>query len=183
MAANSTAVKPVSNEYADSYGKYVDLVTAGSIIETLERQMEETQRLLSTVTEEQAGYRYAPDKWSIKEVIGHLVDGERIFAYRASRFARSDRTPLPGFDQDDYVTRGGFDGLKIGQLARACGNMRAASIDLFGQLSDEAWDRRGIANEAEVSVRAIAWIIAGHELHHRRIIETKYLNSAGEKQV
>jgi uncharacterized damage-inducible protein DinB len=176
MVANSMALKPVSDEYADYYGKYVDLVSAGSIVETLEQQMKETQRLLSALTDEQASYRYAPDKWSIKQLIGHLIDGEHIFAYRALRFARGDRTPLPGFEQDDYVTNGDFDDVSIEELVRALANIRAASVDFFGQLSEEAWDRRGIANDSEVSVRAIAWIIAGHELHHRRVIETRYLN-------
>jgi hypothetical protein len=173
MSGSST--KPVTDEYAPYYGRYIDLVPVGNIIETLRQQMADTLTLLASLTEQQALHRYSPGKWSIKEVIGHLIDSERIFAYRALRIARNDQTPLPGFEQDDYVINGGFDERQLIALTREYEHVRGASIDLFEGLNQEAWDRRGKASEVEVSVRAMAWIISGHELHHKEVIRTRYL--------
>jgi len=173
--ANSFATKPQSDEYAPSYGRYIDLVPSGSILATLQRQLAETRDLLARLTEEKAGYRYAPGKWSIKEVIGHVADSERVFTYRALRFARNDATPLPGFEQDGYVTNGRFDRRPLQDLRTEYEHVRLASIALFAPLAEEAWTKRGIANAVEVSVRALAWIIAGHEIHHRNVLQEKYL--------
>jgi hypothetical protein len=173
MSGSST--KPVTDEYAPYYGRYIDLVPVGNIIETLRQQMADTLTLLASLTEQQALHRYSPGKWSIKEVIGHLIDSERIFAYRALRIARNDQTPLPGFEQDDYVINGGFDERQLSALTREYEHVRGASIDLFEGLNQEAWDRRGKASEVEVSVRAMAWIISVHELHHKEVIRTRYL--------
>lgn len=172
---NCATTKPAIDEYAAYYGKYIDLVPAGSVIDTLRLQMTDTISMLGSLTAEQANHRYSPEKWSIKQVIGHLIDTERIFAYRALRFARNDKTPLPGFEQDDYVLNADFDSRSIGDLSGEYGHVRAASIDLFGHITEEVWDRRGTANQAEASVRALAWIIGGHELHHKEVIRTRYL--------
>jgi uncharacterized damage-inducible protein DinB len=169
------SAKPASNEYAEYYGRYIGLVPSGNIVDTLGQQMTDTLNLLAGVSEQQALHRYSPEKWSIKEVVGHIIDCERIFAYRALRLARNDNTPLSGFEQDDYVINGGFDQRQLSDLAHEYKHVREASIDLFKGLSQEAWDRRGKANEVEVSVRAIAWIIGGHELHHKGVIRSKYL--------
>ena len=172
---SDASAKPYNNEYAEYYGRYIDLVPSGSITDTLRSQMTDTLNLLTRLTEEQALHRYADGKWSIKEVIGHIIDCERIFAYRALRIARNDQTPLSGFEQDDYVMNGGFDNRQLSDLAKEYEHVREASIDLFEGLGQEAWSRRGKANEVEVSVRAIAWIISGHELHHKGVINSKYL--------
>ena len=130
--------------------------------------------LLSGRNEEDGNYRYAPDKWSAKEVLGHVCDTERIFAYRALRFSRADATPLAGFEQDDYVRNGPFANRSLEDLVEDFIAVRRASISLFRNLDEAAWSCRGVANKSEVTVRALAYIIAGHELHHRRILEEKY---------
>ena len=172
---SDAAAKPANNEYAEYYGRYIDIVPSGKITETLRGQMTDTLNLLAGLTEEQSLHRYADGKWSIKEVIGHIIDCERIFAYRALRLARNDQTPLSGFEQDDYVTNGGFDHRPLSDLAKEYEHVREATVDLFEGLGQEAWERRGKANDVEVSVRAIAWIISGHELHHKGVIKSKYL--------
>ena len=175
MMSGSTATKPATDEYAPYYERYIALVPTGDIIQTLNGQMSDTLNLLSSLTDEKANHRYSPEKWSIKEVIGHIIDSERVFAYRALRFARNDKTPLPGYEQDDYVKNGNFDNRQLSDLAREYEHVRASSIELLRQLSEEAWNRRGTANNAEASVRAIAWIIGGHELHHKDVIRKRYL--------
>lgn len=169
------AVKPDQTEFLPYYGKYIDLVTAGDVLSTLTTQMSETQALLRSLPASVSTYRYAPGKWSVNEVIGHLIDSERIFAARALRFARNDATPVPGFEQDDYVRNSTFDAYPVAELASELASVRQATIFLFKHLDEPAWARRGVANNAEVSVRALAYIIAGHELHHREIIRTRYL--------
>ena len=169
---------PDTSEYAPYYGKYITLVGGNDVVAALEDQPRATQALLSGLTDEQGDYRYAPDKWSIKEMLGHIVDAERVFSYRALRFARNDQTPLASFEQDDYVRAGNFPDRRLADLIEEFVAVRRATVWLFRQLSAEAWMRRGIASGNPVSVRAIAYIIAGHELHHRRILQEKYLNAA-----
>jgi uncharacterized damage-inducible protein DinB len=172
---NETTTRPDATEYAPYYEKYVSLVPEGDVIATLGRQLEETVSTLRGLTEAQGDSRYAPDKWSIKELVGHVIDGERIFAYRALRFARNDQTPLPGFEQDDYVRAGNFGNRRLSDLADEFEQVRRATLSLLRSLDDEAWLRRGIASEAEVSVRALAYLLAGHETHHMQILRTRYL--------
>jgi len=150
-------------------------VGSGDVIATLSRQMAETQALLRSLPASVSAYRYAPDKWSVNQLIGHLTDSERIFAARALRFARSDPTPLPGFEQDDYVSNSSFDSYPLSELASGLKSVRESTVFLFKHLEEDAWMRRGVANGAEVSVRALAYIIAGHELHHREILRARYL--------
>lgn len=119
-------------------------------------------------------FRYAPDKWSAKEVLGHVCDTERIFAYRALRIARADRTPLEGYEQDDYVRNGPFAAAPWPEIIEDYISVRRATLTLLRNLDEPAWTRRGVANKNEVSVRALAYTIAGHELHHRKILEEKY---------
>jgi uncharacterized damage-inducible protein DinB len=173
VAAN----KPESNEFAPYYSKYISLVRDGDVVSTLRQQLDNSLSLLRGISEEKANSRYAPDKWSVKEVVGHVLDTERIFGYRALRFARNDQTPLNGFEQDDYVRAANFGKIRLSDLADEFQNVRQANIHLFRSLDDAAWLRRGAANENEVSVRALAYIIAGHELHHMGILKTKYLQS------
>jgi hypothetical protein len=168
--------RPDATEYAPDYEKYVSLVPAGDVVETLSRQIEETLALLRPVSEEQAGGAYEAGKWSVKEVVGHLLDAERVFAYRALRFARGDRTPLPGFEQDDYVAGGGFNARTLSDLLDEFAAVRRATVALLRGLDSAAWLRRGTANDSEASVRAIAHIIAGHERHHARVLRERYLS-------
>jgi hypothetical protein len=171
----ATIPRPSPDEYAPYFGRYIDEVPSGDVLETLQRQMAEAQALLHGIPESRALHRYAPGKWSIKEVVGHVSDTERIFTYRALCFARSERAPLPGFEEDEYVAAAGFDTRPLSDLARELGSVRVATLALFRGLSDEALLRRGTANARPYSVRAIAYIIAGHERHHARVLRERYL--------
>ena len=170
-----TVARPGATEYAPYYEKYIALVPVGEVLATLSQQLDESLALLGGLSETQADSRYAPDKWSIKEVAGHVIDTERVFSQRALRFARNDQTPLPGFDQDEYVRSANFGNRQLSDLAYEFEQVRRATLCLFRSLDDEAWQRRGVANEAEVSVRALAYIIAGHATHHMQIIRARYL--------
>lgn len=167
--------RPDPSEYLPYYERYIAQLPQGDIVTILGQEIETTLSLLKSLTPAQADSRYAPDKWSIKEVVGHVIDTERIFAYRALRFARNDRTPLPGYEQDDYIQPAQFGRRELSDLAAELEHVRRANLFLFRNLDDAAWERRGTANGAEVSVRALAHIIAGHEIHHREIVRTRYL--------
>ncbi len=167
--------RPGADEYAPFYAGYVAGVPDGELLVLLRDQLAETEALLREFTGARADHRYAPGKWSVKEVVGHMADAERIFAYRALRFARGDRTPLPGFDENDYVSGSNSSARALPEIAGELRSVRMASITLFAGLSEEALMRRGAANNNEVSVRALAWIIAGHERHHARILRERYL--------
>jgi hypothetical protein len=174
-AVAASAQKPEKSEFLPYYERYIALVPDGDVISTLTSQMTDTQSLLNALPASVATYRYAPDKWSVNEVVGHLIDSERIFTGRALRFARNDATPIPGFEQDDYVANATFNSYPLSELAAEFETVRQSTLFLFRHLDEEAWIRRGLANNAEVSVRALAYIIAGHELHHREILSTRYL--------
>lgn len=168
--------RPKATEYAPYYDKYVSLVADSSnILESLDRQLDETLALLGRIPEERADFRYAPGKWSIKELVGHIIDAERIFSYRALRFARNDKTPLEGFEQDDYIRGASFDDYRLADLASEFAHVRRATLSLFKHLNEEAWGRTGIASDNQVSVRALAYMIAGHELHHMEILRSRYM--------
>jgi uncharacterized damage-inducible protein DinB len=167
--------KPEQSEFLPYYARYIDLVGAGDILATLATQMRETQALLRDLPSSMATHRYAPGKWSVNEVIGHMIDAERIFSTRALRFARNDTQALPGFEQDDYVANAVFDRYPLADLTSELNAVRQSTVFLLSHLADDAWMRRGVASGAEVSVRALAHIIAGHELHHREILRTRYL--------
>ena len=169
-----TIARPQPGEYAPYYESYIRLVQGEDILDTLDQQRRETMLLLCGRDDEEGDFRYAPDKWSAKEVLGHVCDSERIFAYRALRISRADATPIEGFEQDDYVRNGPFAQRPLADLIEDFIAVRRATVSLLRNLDEAAWSRRGIANKNEVSVRALAYIIAGHELHHRRILEEKY---------
>jgi uncharacterized damage-inducible protein DinB len=169
------SARPASGEYAPYYERYISLVPDGEIISILTEQLQATQSLLEGINESKADHSYAPDKWSIKEVVGHMIDTERIFAYRALRIARNDQTPLSGFEQDDYVRHGGFRERALADLAEEFECVRRSTVHLLKSLKDEALNRRGLASDNEVSVRALAYIIAGHERHHSNVLREKYL--------
>lgn len=173
--AMSLIAKPEATEYNPYYGTYVSLVPDADILTTLESQLNETLALLSGIDEAKSLFRYALGKWSVKEVIGHVSDTERVFAYRAMRFARNDETALAGFEQNDYVQSASFDDYALDDLLDEFAHVRLATVALFRHLKAEAWTRGGTASESGVTVRALAYIIAGHELHHRRILRERYL--------
>jgi hypothetical protein len=177
MTTDSTINRPDETEYQSYYGRYISLVPDGDIVAALAGQLDETLALLRSIPESGAGFRYAPDKWSIKELLGHVIDTERIFAYRALRFARNDRTALSGFEQDDYINNASFDDCTLADLISEYESVRRSNVFLFKHLDQEAWTRRGVASDSEVSVRALAYILAGHELHHREILRHKYLQA------
>lgn len=165
---------PQPGEHAEYYGRYISLVNGSDILGTLDSQRRQMLLLLSGRDENEGDFRYAPDKWTMKEVLGHVCDTERIFAYRALRISRGDRTPIEGFEQDDYVRNGPWGRVQFPEVIEDYIAVRRATLTLLRNLDEAAWDRRGIANKNEISVRAIAYLIAGHELHHRRILEEKY---------
>jgi uncharacterized damage-inducible protein DinB len=166
---------PEPTEYLPYYGKYISLVQKGDILETLQQQNHTTLDLLRGLSEQQGAHRYAPEKWTIKEVVGHVTDTERIFVYRALRFARNDKKELQGFDENPYVQFANFNNCKLSDLTDEFECVRHSTLYLLKHLSEEAWTRRGVASGAEVSVRALAYIVAGHELHHVNILKTRYL--------
>lgn len=176
-ATNSSAIhlRPQPGESAPYYDRYISLVQGNDVLAAFEDQRRQTLLLLSGRTEADGDLRYAPEKWSLKEVLGHLNDTERIMSYRALRISRGDATPIEGYEQDDYVRNSPFARCAMTDLIEDYIAVRRATVSLFRNLDESAWTRRGVANKNEVTVRALAYIIAGHELHHRRIIEENYL--------
>jgi len=168
--------RPEPGEYASYYERYISLITGSDILGTLDGQRRQMMLLLSGRDESDGDIRYAADKWSAKEVLGHVCDTERIFAYRALRISRGDRTPIEGFEQDDYVKNGPFARAPLAEIIEDYIAVRRATLTLLRNLEEAAWARRGVANKNEVTVRALAYVIAGHELHHRRILEEKYFS-------
>ena len=166
--------RPAENEYAHFYASYVARVPEEDVLAAIEQQSSETQRLISSLDESRAKYRYAEGKWSVKEVIGHVTDGERIFGYRALCIARGEKNSLPGFDEQAYMKDANFDNWRLGDLAEAYALARRSNIVFFRNLTDEAWDRRGIANDSEITVRALAFILVGHDRHHLNVLREKY---------
>jgi len=171
----NSPTRPADTEYAQSYAGYVALVPEDDILGTIEHQSSVTQKLLASLDESRAAYRYAEAKWSVKEVLGHFIDAERIFAYRALAFARGETQPLPGFDENDYVRHAAFDSWKLGDLSEHYALVRRATIVLFRNFPEEAWERRGTASDNPITVRALAWIIVGHERHHVKVLRERYL--------
>lgn len=169
-------LKPNENEYLPLVKKYIDLVTEGDIISTLRSQNEHNLNFLFNLSEEQGNFRYAPEKWSIKEVIGHIADVERLWQYRILRIARNDIRELPGYDRDVFVTMSGYDNLSLFQVLNDYAAVRNSTITLVSNLSNEAVTRLGEFNNHALSVRAAIYIIAGHETHHINIIKSKYIS-------
>ena len=167
--------RPSAGEYNPYYEKYVARVPDGDFVELLARQADETLAVLRDIPDNEADYAYAEGKWTIKEVIGHVCDAERIFAYRLLRIGRGDETPLPTFDENSYALAGEFGARTLASMLEEFAAVRAATIALVAGLPTAAWLRSGTASAAPVSSRAVAYILAGHELHHREILLTRYL--------
>jgi hypothetical protein len=167
--------RPDPSEYAPSFARYVARVPEGDVRALLPRQIERTLAVLRDLSEDEAAFRYAPGKWSVKEVVGHVADGERIMVYRALCFARGEAQELPGFDEDPYVAAAAFDRRTLADLAAELGAVRAASVAFFQGLAPDHFLREGVANRNRCTVRALAYIIAGHELHHVTVLQERYL--------
>lgn len=165
---------PGPDEYAPTHAGYVQRVPPGDLLATLTRQLDATVEMLDAAGESRGGYRYAPDKWSVKEVVGHVIDTERVMAYRALRGARGDRTPLPSFEQDDFVRATNFDRLAMRELIEHFRLVRLSTLALFRSLTDEELLRRGIASNAAFTPRGLGFVIAGHERHHQIQLQERY---------
>jgi DinB superfamily len=168
--AMTATSRPEATEYPSAVGNYIALVPDGDIMEILEKQRGEILALLRGVSEEVGNTRHSPYTWSVKEVVGHVTDCERIFGYRALRFAREDATPLPGFDEGPYVQSACFDGRRLSDLVAEFDFLRRSHLCLFRGLPSAAWMHRGVANGNTLTVRAVAYVIAGHARHHSLIL-------------
>jgi hypothetical protein len=168
------SARPDREECYEYYGRYIDQVPDGDIRTTLATQIEEFATLIRGIPADRESYRYAPGKWSIREVVGHVLDTERVFGLRALHFARRDRTPLPSFEQDDWARESNAGTRPLGDLLDELLTVRQGHVLFFRGLDDDAALRRGIASEREFTVRSVAWIIAGHERHHLRELRQRY---------
>ncbi len=170
-----TTTRPEVGEYAASFADYVGRIAEDEdILAVLVTQLDQVLARLGRIPEARGDHRYAPGKWSIKEMVGHLCDTERVFAYRALRVGRGDKTPLPSFDDQAYVAAAGAGDRTLADLAAEWGDVRRATIALFRNLPAEAWHRRGTASDQPISVRALAYVIAGHVRHHLQIVDERY---------
>ena len=171
-------LSPASDEYAEFYAGYVQRAQAkGNVLAALQNQIEEIQSALGDLTNEQALFRDAPQEWSIKEVMGHLNDVERVFSYRLLRVSRNDPTPLPGFEQDDYVREAGFDKQPLQELMQEFEHLRRANILAIDNMSEASTLRRGTASGFTVSARALVYMLVGHVDHHLASLYEKYLSA------
>lgn len=170
-----THIRPKTGDYAPFYEKYIALVPPGDVLATLGGQVGQWNSMLANLSGPQSEFRYESNKWSIKEVLGHVTDSERVFAYRMMRIARGDQTPLAGFEQDDYVKEGNYSTRSLADLLEEFSAVRASTLALLRSLTEQAWTRRGNANQKEVTVSALGFITAGHTEHHRLVLEQRYL--------
>ena len=170
----ATLQRPATDEYASSFQAYVDRVPDGDVLEHLARQGAATRSLFAAVGEDKGRFRYADGKWSVKRVLQHVADGERLFCYRALCIARGETTSLPGFDENLYAANDGTDGRLLTDILAEFVSVRAATLTLFRGFDAAAWVRRGLANGNPVSVRSLPWITAGHELHHLAVLRERY---------
>jgi hypothetical protein len=166
---------PGKNEYGEWYAGYVARVPEADIIGALASQPDDLDSLLGGVSEDASTFRYSPDKWSIRQLVGHLVDAERVFALRALCFSRGDSAALPGFDENRYVAASSYAEVPCAELRREFRILREANVMLFSRLGAEGWSRTGVASDNLVSVRALAYIMVGHPRHHMTVIGERYL--------
>ena len=169
--------RPQPTEHVPYYSRYISLVPDGDVIEALSGQIGETLALLAGLSPEKSQHRYAEGKWSVRQVVGHVADTERVFGFRALAFARGDQNELPGFDENAYAAASPAAGRPLAEVLEDLTAVRRATISLLRSLEPEAWSRSGLANGSPVSVRALAWIIAGHERHHRQVLRERYLTA------
>lgn len=159
------------------YKNYVKQIEETDLIQALRISGHRMLELVHFIKEEKADFRYAEGKWSIRELLCHIIDAERIFAYRALTFARNDKTNLPGFEENDYATQANASGRSLKKIADEMAHLRVSTIDMFDGFAPEMLARKGMANNNELSVVSLAFIIAGHETHHRKVLMERYLSS------
>jgi hypothetical protein len=174
---DDTNVRPVQPEAPDYYFTYIDQVPAGDICDTLGGQLDSTRALYGAITAEESGFSYAPGKWSIADTVSHISDAERVFAFRAWWFARGVDAPLPGFDQNVVAEAARHTGRSWSRALDEFCAVRMATLALFESLPPAIWTRRGSASGHTFSVRALAWIIAGHVIHHNRVVHERYVTA------
>ena len=174
MTQDIALAPPAETDHSPYYTRYVAQVAPGQVMYEMAAQLDAIRALLAHLSDDEARARYAPGKWSVKESLGHVVDTERVFAYRALRIARADPTPLPGFDQDAFMEHAGFDERPLASLLEEWDAVRRSTLALFRALPPEAFDRQGTASDASVTVRALAYIMVGHVAHHLEILRTRY---------
>jgi hypothetical protein len=175
MSQHWRTQRPGDDERASFYAPYIAEAPDGDLVDAMTAQGTRIALMVRGIAESRGGHRYAAGKWSIKDVVLHACDAERVFGYRLLRFARGDATNLPGFDEGTYVQHGGADARTLADLAEEFAAVRRATLWLITPLDDEAMVRRGLANNHSVSARALAWIMAGHAEHHARILRERYL--------
>lgn len=166
--------RPAASEYAPFYARYIDRVPEGDIVAQLRETATSLNATFASIDEARGGYRYADGKWSIRVMLGHLIDAERIFVYRALRIARGDSTPLPGFEQDDYAAASGSDARQMADMRDELRSLRESTIRFFASLPDDSWARTAVVSGNNLSVRAIAHIVVGHTAHHLHVLAEKY---------
>ncbi len=169
-------LKPSAENLYSYYKTYLKYVPEDDILAALIAQKEVTQKFLNAIPEEKASKAYAEGKWLLKEVAGHLCDTERILTYRALRFSRNDKTPLPGFEENEYTPNSNYNKRTLANIAGEFKVIRESSISLFSNLSEEMYDRRGISNNADISVRDLLFFVVAHERHHLNVIRERYLS-------
>src|SRR2546425_7991517 len=169
--------RPTETEYAPYYQSYVDQVSENDIMAVLRSGLDDLDVLLGRVPAEKETYRYAEGKWTIREIVGHLIDSERVFGYRALCIARGEKQNLPGFDQNDYMQTAPYNQIELEDLLSEMRLVRLSNVAMFRSLDQEAWNRTGIANANEVTVRALAFIMGGHMRHHMNVLKQRYLSN------
>jgi len=174
MPATIAIPRPGADEYFEYYDAYIRKVPGDDALPTLASQLDSWLSRLRRLSDAQALHRYAPGKWSVKEVLGHMCDGERVFSYRALRCARGDQTPMPGFDENAWAPASGADRRPLTEIVDELALIRASTVALFRSLEPEMLVLRGIANDQPISTRALAWIIAGHTTHHQTVLRERY---------
>ena len=170
----SLRARPDSTEFKSFYAGYVASVPEGDIVDVIRAEGKELAEALAKIPESKGSHRYAADKWTVKTLIGHMIDAERIFTYRALRIARGDSTPLPGFDENAFAETAGSDTRTVADLAAEMACVREATVRIFASFPDDVWSRRAVVNNGEITVRAIAYVATGHTKHHLAVLRERY---------
>lgn len=173
--SSSIARRPLSTDYSPDYEGYISLVPEADIVSVLREQNRQVTEFIKAIPQASAGFRYAPEKWSIREVLGHVADSERVFSYRATCLARGEQSALPGFEEKEYVRTANFDKWSLSELSAEFDNLRKANLLLLEHLDEEAWQRSGTVNQNHITVPGLVWIMAGHVRHHVNVLNERYL--------
>lgn len=177
MMKHDTTRRPERDEYVDYFGRYISRVPDGKIVDLLQEQIAEFRSVLDSMPTQAAQQLHAPYTWTIKQVVGHLIDVEKVFGYRAHRFACGDARPIPGMEQDEFVANTDYQHVQLSPLINELELARRSNVMFLRRIAPEAWDRRGTADGSEISVRAIAFVLVGHVIHHLDIIRTRLVET------